>query len=318
MYNVLLTDNPDPICLDVFNRYEQIAASIVGTLPPEKLRELIAGYHAIIVRSPTKVSAELIAAGTNLRFIGRAGVGCDNIDIEAASQSGIVVMNAPTGNIITTAEHTIAMILSLARRIPHAHRSVTAGAWERTSFRGMELYGKTAGIIGLGRVGKEVAKRLLGFSMRVIAADPAVARSRVTSPGVSMVDLDTLLDESDIITIHTPLSDDTRAMISEREIGKMRDGVYLVNCARGGIVDETALLAALESKKISGVAIDVFEQEPPANNPLFKHPASVFTPHIGAATAEARRRIAIEIAENIAEALVNGVVRYAVNPQARR
>lgn len=314
MYKVLLTDNPDPICLGVFERYEQVEATIVGTLPSERLIELIPGYHAIIVRSPTKVTADLLAAGVDLQFIGRAGIGYDNIDIESASRRGIVVMNAPTGNIITTAEHTLGLILSLVRRIPQAHQSVTTGGWERSAFRGAELCGKTAGIIGLGRVGKEVAKRLCGFSMRVIATDPAVTSSQGSSLGVSMVELDTLLEESDLITIHVPLTADTRAMISEREFKKMREGVYIINCARGGIVDEAALLAALDIKKVAGVAADVFEQEPPADNPLLKHPASVFTPHIGAATAEARRRIAIEIAENIVEALVNGVVRSVINP----
>jgi D-3-phosphoglycerate dehydrogenase len=314
MYKVLLTDNPDTVCLDVFARYEEIEATIVGTLETERLIELISGYDAVIVRSPTRITSEIIAAAPRLRFIGRAGAGYDNIDIDAASRHGIVVMNAPTGNIITTAEHTIGLILSVVRNIPHAHRSLTAGEWKRSAFRGRELFGKTAGIIGLGRVGKEVAKRLCAFSMRVIAADPYVRGMDAASIGVSMVDLPALLKESDIITIHAPLNQETRSLISSREFDQMRNGVFLINCARGGIVDEVALLRALESGRVAATAADVFETEPPYGSPLLNHPGSVFTPHIGAATDEARRRIALEIAENISEALVNGVLRSAINP----
>lgn len=316
MFKVLLTDNPDPVCLDLFERYEQIHAEITGTHSEAELRSLISPFHAVIVRSPTRMTADVISGGRSLRFIGRAGTGCDNIDIDAATRNGIVVMNAPTANIISTAEHTLGLILSLVRRIPHAHNSVTAGEWIRSKFRGRELYGKTAGIVGLGRVGTEVARRLQAFSMRVIATDPAIGEK--TRAGVDLVDLDTLLGASDIISIHTPLTSKTRGLIGAREIGKMRDGVYIVNCARGGIVEEAALRTAIDAGTVAGVAMDVYEREPPGGSPLLGHRASVFTPHIGAATEEARRRVMTEIAENIAEALVNGVMRSVVNPEASK
>jgi len=312
MHRVLLTDNPHPVSLEVLNRYAEISADVVGTLEKERLKTIIPDFHAVIVRSPTRLTADIIAAAAQLKYIGRAGAGCDNIDIDEAARRGITVMNSPEGNTVATAEHTVALMLACARQIPQAHQSLVEGRWDRPQFRGIELCGKTAGIIGLGRVGTEVARRLLAFSMRVIAADPFVAGNRVLPPGVALVDLSALLGESDFITVHVPLDGSTRSLISADEIGKMRDGVCLVNCARGGVVDEHAVKRALDIGKIAAVAFDVFEHEPPGSSPLFKHPKSVFTPHIGGATIEARRRVAMEIAEVIAEALVSGVLRNVV------
>jgi D-3-phosphoglycerate dehydrogenase len=265
------------------------------------------------VRSPTKLTADVIAAAAKLRYIGRAGVGVDNIDLGAASDRGIVVMNTPGGNTVSTAEHTIALILALARHIPHAHRSVTDGRWERKAFRGTELSGKTMGVIGLGRVGREVARRMRAFDMRILGADPYVDKDTAAECGAELVDLEAVLRESDVVSVHVPLTGDTRALIGKEQLDSMRDGAFVINCARGGVVSEDALLGALESGKVAGAAVDVFEKEPPGDNPLFQHPRCVFTPHLGAATAEAQVRVAVEAAECVAEALSTGVTRNAVN-----
>ncbi|MBI4720396.1 MAG: hypothetical protein HY770_04075 [Chitinivibrionia bacterium] len=312
MHKILLTDNPHPASLEVLRRYPEISSDIVGTLDKERLKAALCDCDAVIVRSPTRLTADVIAAASKLRYIGRAGAGCDNIDLAEAARRGIVVMNSPAGNTIATAEHTIALMLACARRIPQAHRSMVEGRWDRPQFKGTELCGKTAGIIGLGRVGAEVARRLLAFSMRVIATDPFATSDRQAPPGVELVGLETLLGGSDFITVHVPLDESTRSLVSAAEIAKMRDGVYLVNCARGGIVDEEAVIQALDGGKIAAVAFDVFEHEPPGSSPLLKHPKSVFTPHIGGATAESGRRVAMEIAEVIADALVNSTLRNVV------
>jgi D-3-phosphoglycerate dehydrogenase len=308
-----LTDNIAHEALDVFERYDDIGAVRTGTLAPEQLESQIAGCDGIVVRSPTKLTAGIIAAADKLRYIGRAGVGVDNIDIEAATARGIVVMNAPGGNTVSTAEHTIAMLLALARRIPQAHRSVTGGEWDRKAFRGTELCGKTLGVIGLGRVGREVARRMRAFDMRVLGTDPFVDAASAAECGAEWVDAGKLLRESHVVTVHVPLTGDTRALIGRDELAVMKNGSFVVNCARGGVVSEDAILDALESGKLAGVAVDVFENEPPGDHPLFHHPRCVFTPHLGAATTEAQIRVAVTAAECVAEALASGVTRNAVN-----
>ena len=313
MHKVLLTDNIAREAREVFAGYSGIEADSIGTLNAEELTQILPEYDAIIVRSPTKLTAAIIAAGTRLKFIGRAGVGVDNIDVDAATSHGITVMNSPGGNTVSTAEHTIAMMLALARRIPSADRSLREGGWERSAFKGVELYGKTLGVIGFGRVGREVARRMLAFSMNVLAVDPYVSQEAAQSLGVTLVDMARLLEESHFITVHVPLGADTRAIIGENEIGKMRDGVFLINCARGGVIDEDAVARALESGKVAGVAFDVFEEEPPGAHPLFEHPHSAFTPHLAAATADAQVRVAVDVARNIADALTTGESRDAVN-----
>jgi D-3-phosphoglycerate dehydrogenase len=313
MHKVLLTDNIAQQALDVFAEYDVIEATRVGTLDPAELAKILPEYDAIIVRSPTKLTKTLIDAGTKLRFIGRAGVGVDNIDIDAATAREIVVMNAPLGNIVSTAEHTIAMMLALARRIPQADRSVRAGKWERGALKGVEMEGKTLGVIGIGRVGREVARRMLAFGMKVLATDPYVTEEAAAKIGIELVDLDTVLRQGHFITIHVPLGSDTKGMISAAEIGKMRDGVFLVNCARGGVVDEAAAKAGLDSGKVAGIAFDVYGNEPPGEHPLFQHERSVFTPHLGAATTDAQVRVAVDAARNVARALDTGEVRDAVN-----
>ena len=313
MHKVLLTDNIATEALEVFSQYADIEAVRIGTPGPGELARIIPEYDAIIVRSPTKVTAEIIVAGTRLKFIGRAGVGVDNIDVAQATAREITVMNSPGGNTVSTAEHTIAMLLALVRHIPTADRSLRQGSWERSAFKGVELSGKTLGVIGIGRVGREVARRMLAFDMNVIAVDPFVTADAAREIGVGLVDMDTLLRESHFITVHVPLGTDTRAIIAGTEIGKMRDGVYLVNCARGGVIDEAAVAQALETGKVAGVAFDVFEEEPPGAHVFFAHERSAFTPHLGAATGDAQVRVAVDVARNVADALSKGEIRDAVN-----
>ncbi len=313
MYKVLLTDNITKEAVDVFGRYPDIQAVRTATLPKNELIGIIPDYDAIIVRSPTRLSGEVIANGDNLKFIGRAGAGCDNIDIEAATRHGIVVMNVPSGNTISTAEHTFALMLSLLRRIPDAHQSVRAGEWKRSAFRGSELYGKILGIIGLGRVGSEVAKRAAAFAMMVQATDPFIDPSRAKEKGVKLIPLESLLRTSDIVTVHVPLLESTRNLISQKEIALMKEDAYLINCARGGVIDEDAVAEACRLGTLAGAAVDVYSAEPPTGNPLLSTPHCVLSPHIGGATREAQVRVAVEISEKIAEALVRGIIQNAVN-----
>jgi D-3-phosphoglycerate dehydrogenase len=318
MQRVLLTDNIAEEAVRVFDSYEGIEAVRIDTPSPDELLSIIPDYDALIVRSPTKVTSEVIERGVKLEYIGRAGVGVDNIDVDAATRCGIVVMNSPGGNTVSTAEHTIAVMLAVARRIPHAHRSLTGGEWDRKTHRGVELCGKTLGVVGLGRVGRAVAERMRAFGMRVVAADPYVSAADAEAMGVDLETLDEVLRASDWITVHVPLASDTKGMIGRAELARMKDGVVVVNCARGGVVDEDALVDALTSGKVAAVGLDVYQDEPPGDHPLFAHPMSVFTPHIGAATVEAQLRVATDVAEAVAEALTRGVLRDAVNaPKGR-
>jgi len=281
---------------------------------PEKVLELVKDVHAIAVRSETKITAEVFAAAPLLKVVGRAGVGVDNVDVEAATNHGVVVMNTPAGNTIATAELTFSHIICGARPVPQAAASMKAGQWDRKNFAGIELFRKTLGIVGLGRIGGEVAKRAQAFGMRVLAYDPYLAPSRAQAMQVEGVTLDELLTQSDYITVHMPLTDDTKYMIDEAAFEKCKKGVRIFNCARGGIIKETALLAALKSGKVAAAGLDVFEEEPLAKDSEFRSlPNVVLTPHLGASTAEAQESVGIEIAEQIADVLNGGVIRNAVN-----
>lgn len=313
MSRVLLTDHIAADAVRVLESFGGIEAVAMGTPSPAELLALIPDFEAVVVRSPTHITADVIERGAKLRFIGRAGVGVDNIDVAAATRRGIVVINSPRSNTVSTAEHTLALMLALAREVPRAHAMVVSGKWERDTFRGVELNGKTLGVIGLGRVGSEVAKRAIAFGMNVLGHDPLVSEVHARALGVSWLPLATLLAQSDWVTVHVPGSAATRGMIGARELASMKKGVVLVNCARGGIVDETALADALDSGHVAAVALDVFEKEPPGTNRLLAHPRSVFAPHLGAATIDAQRRVATDVAESIALALTRGEIRDAVN-----
>ncbi len=282
-------------------------------LKPEELKAIIGDYDALVVRSATKATADIIAAGKKLKVIGRAGAGVDNIDSAAASRQGIVVMNTPGGNTVTTGEHAIAMMMALTRNIPKADAFMKQGTWEKKSLEGREVTGKTLGIIGMGRVGSVVASRALGLKMNVIAYDPFITKELAESQGIELTDLNTLYARSDYITIHTPKSKETSGLIGKDAFAVMKKGVFLINCARGGIVDEKALLDALDSGKVEGAAIDVFEKEPPEDWTLARHPRVVATPHLGASTLEAQENVALAIAEQIVDYLTHGVIRNAVN-----
>ena len=277
------------------------------------LLEIVAGFDALLVRSATRVDAELLAAAPRLKLVGRAGIGTDNIDIAAATARGVVVMNTPFGNVVTTAEHSLAMIMALARRIPGADRSMKAGAWEKSRFVGMELAGKTLGLVGCGTIGSIVASRAQGLGMHVAVADPFLSRERARELGVERIGLEELLRQADVVSIHAPLNESTRALIGADELAAARDGLLLVNCARGGIVDEEALYHALVSGKVAGAALDVFEREPPRESPLPALDNVVATPHLGASTAEAQEKVALQIAAQAADFLLEGVVANAVN-----
>jgi D-3-phosphoglycerate dehydrogenase len=282
-------------------------------MPPEDLRQCIGAYHGLIIRSATKVTPEIVEAATNLKVIGRAGSGLDNVDKGSATKKGIVVMNTPGGNTITTAEHTIALMFAMVRQIPQATASMKAGKWEKKRFMGMELYNKTLGIIGIGNIGKQVAKRAMALDMIVIGYDPYLSEENAKEMGIEKVDLPGLFARSDIITIHTPITAETRNLINKKTIGMMKDGVRIINSARGGIVNEADLYEALKGGKVATAALDVFEKEPTENNPLLTLDNVVCTPHLGAATEEAQENVAIAIAEQVVDYLVHGVIRHAVN-----
>ncbi|MCM8773030.1 MAG: phosphoglycerate dehydrogenase [Candidatus Omnitrophica bacterium] len=285
----------------------------VGKITTKELIDLIPPYDVLIVRSGTKVTKEVIEKGKNLKIIGRAGVGLDNIDIEAATFNGIIVMNAPEGNTISAAEHTIGLIFAMARNIPMANQTLKSGKWEKKKFVGTELYGKTLGIIGLGRIGKRVASIAKGIGMKVIGYDPYVNEEEIREMGITLVNFEGLLKQADIITLHLPLTKETYHMISDKEFESMKDGVMIVNCARGGIIDEESLLRYLKKGKIRGVALDVFEKEPLESSPLFEFENVIVTPHLGASTKEAQVNVACQLATQIVDAIKKKIVRNAVN-----
>src|SRR6188472_2150545 len=279
----------------------------------DKLAAVIGNYDGLAIRSATKVTAKILEQAKNLRVIGRAGIGVDNVEIPAATAKGVIVMNTPFGNSITTAEHAIAMMFALARQIPQADASTQAGKWEKNRFMGVELTAKTLGIIGCGNIGSIVAERGIGLRMKVIAYDPFLSPERALEIGVEKVELEDLLRRADVITLHVPMTEKTRNVLSAENIAKTKKGVRIVNCARGGLVDETALRAALDSGHVAGAAFDVFAEEPATSNPLFGHPNVVCTPHLGAATTEAQENVALQVAEQMSDYLLQGAISNAVN-----
>ena len=279
----------------------------------DKLLEVIGQYDGLAIRSATKVTEKIVSAATNLKVIGRAGIGVDNVDIPAATTKGIIVMNTPFGNSITTAEHAISMMLALARQIPEADASTKASKWEKNRFMGVEVTNKTLGIIGAGNIGSIVADRAQGLKMKVVAFDPFLTAERAVQLGVEKVELDDLFARADFITLHTPLIDATRNIISAEAIAKMKKGVRIVNCARGGLIDEVALYEALKSGKVAGAALDVFLEEPAQNSPLFELPNVICTPHLGASTTEAQENVALQVAEQISAYLMTGEITNALN-----
>jgi D-3-phosphoglycerate dehydrogenase len=310
---ILISDPLSDEGIRILKEVKEFQVDVNTGLKPEDLKKIIADYDAIVVRSATKLTKDIIEAATNLKVIGRAGVGLDNVDLEAATKRGIIAMNTPAGNTISTAEHTMSLILALSRNIPEANQSTKAGEWKRSKFMGVELYGKTLGIVGLGRIGTEVAKRAIAFGMSVIAYDPFLSVEVAKKIGVDVVELKELLSRSDYITVHTPISDETKGMISDKEFDLMKKTARVINCARGGIIDEAALARALEQNKIAGCAIDVFEKEPPTGSPLLKCATCLVTPHLGASTEEAQVNVAIEIAEVLRDALLGKGIRNAAN-----
>ncbi len=283
-------------------------------LPPEILAERLRDADGVIVRSATKITSELMEAAPGLRVIGRAGVGVDNIDVRAATERGIVVMNAPDGNTITTAEHTIALLVALARNVAQAHGLLQSGKWDKKKFVGVELHGKTLGVIGLGRIGRHVARIAKGFGMNICGYDPFVSEENAREGGIELDSLDNVLARSDFITIHTPVTDETRGIIGAAAFAIMKDGVRIVNCARGGLVNEEALLEGIESGKVAGAALDVFEHEPlESDSPLLNNPKIITTPHLGASTKEAQEGVALIVAEQMRDYLLTGELRNAVN-----
>ena len=310
---VLVSDKLAPEGLVILKKEKKIQTDVKTGLSPEELKKVICDYDGLIVRSGTKVTKEIIAAAKKLKIIGRAGVGLDNIDVEAASRKGIVVMNTPGGNTISTTEHTMSMILALSRNIPRAYLSLREQRWERKKFMGTEIYGKTLGIIGLGRIGTELAKRAMSFGMKLLAFDPYLSVEKVKTLTIESVNLKQLFKRSDYISVHTPLTKETKHLISDKEIALMKKGVRIINCARGGIVDEKALIKGLKSGKIAGCALDVFEKEPPLGNPLLKLDNVVATPHLGASTQEAQVNVAIDMAQQVCDGLMGRGMKNAVN-----
>ena len=314
MIKVLVSDALSQEGLKVFNNSKELTVDVKTDLKPEALKEIIKDYDALVVRSATKVTKEIIQAAAKLKVIGRAGVGLDNVDLEAATAKGIIVMNTPAGNTISTAEHTFSMILTLSRNIAQANASMKKGEWKRSKFMGVELYNKVLGIVGFGRIGSEVAKRALSFGMKVLAYDPFLSAQVAEDIGVEVAELNKVLQEADYITVHTPLTDETRHMISDKEFGLMKKNVRIVNCARGGIIDEVALVKAVKEGKVAGAAMDVFENEPlTADNELLKLDNIITTPHLGASTEEAQINVAIEVAEIVRDALLGRGIRNAAN-----
>jgi D-3-phosphoglycerate dehydrogenase len=312
MPKVLISDELSPRAVDIF-RERGIDVDMQTGLKPDQLKAIIGDYDGLAIRSATKVTAEILEAAHALKVVGRAGIGVDNVDIPAASARGVVVMNTPFGNSITTAEHAIALIFALARDIPQANASTHAGKWEKSRFMGVELTGKVLGIIGCGNIGSIVADRALGLKMRVVAFDPFLTPERATDIGVEKVELNDLLARADFITLHTPLTDQTRNVLSAENLAKTKPGVRIINCARGGLIDEAALKAAIESGHVAGAALDVFAIEPAKENPLFALEQVICTPHLGASTNEAQENVALQVAEQMADFLLQGAVVNALN-----
>ena len=312
MPKVLISDALSPAAVQIF-KDRGVAVDMKVGMKPEELIACIGEYDGLAVRSATKVTPEVLEAATNLKVVGRAGIGVDNINIDAASANGVVVMNTPYGNAITTAEHAIAMMFALARQIPLADRLTQGGKWEKSKFMGMELTGKTLGVIGCGNIGSRVVERALGLRMKVVGYDPYLTPERAKDMGIEKVELDALLKRAEIITLHTPLTDSTRGILNAESLATAKKGVLVINCARGELVEEEAMKAALESGQVGGFAVDVFAVEPPENYSLFGMENVVATPHLGAATLEAQENVALQVAEQMSDYLLTGAVVNAIN-----
>lgn len=311
---VLVSDNLSPQGVEILKKAKGIEVDVKTGLSPDELQGIIGEYNGLVVRSTTKVTADILEAAHNLKVIGRAGVGVDNIDVEAATKKGIVVMNTPGGNSMAAAEHTVALMLAITRNISQAAASMREKQWEKKRFMGLEVFDKTLGVIGLGNIGTIVAERGVGLKMKVVVHDPYISPDLATQKGIELVSLDELFARSDFITIHVPKTKETENLIDAKAFSKMKDGVMLINCARGGIVDEGALAEACRSGKVRAAAVDVFSQEPtPPDNPLLEVENIVCTPHLGASTSEAQENVAIAIAHQMAEYLAEGTIRNAVN-----
>ncbi len=313
--NIMICDPISPKGIALFQQCMKFNVTVLKQrLSEAELLPLVKDVEAMVVRSETKITRKLMEAAPKLRVVGRAGVGVDNVDVETATQRGIVVMNTPSGNTISTAELTFSMLMALARKIPQANASMKAGEWNRKAFQGVELYNKTLGILGMGRIGTEVARRAIAFGMRVLAYDPYLTLSRANALQVELLELDEIFTRADFITVHMPMSDETKGMINAAAFAKMKPGARVLNCARGGIINETDLYEAVKSGKIAGAALDVYETEPlPKDFPLRELPQVIMTPHLGASTEEAQENVGIEVAEAITDYLLNGAVRNAVN-----
>lgn len=312
---ILVTDDLEQSGVDILRR-EGFDVDARPSVPPEELKKIISSYEALVVRSATQVTADLIAAASRMKVIGRAGTGVDNIDVDEATRRGILVMNTPGGNTISAAEHTVSMLLSLARNIPQAHMSLARGEWNRKKYIGTEVFEKTVGIVGLGKIGREVALRCQGFGMKVVGYDPILANEVAQKLNIELLSLDELFRRSDFISLHTPLNDETRGLLNDDSLARCKHGVRVINCARGGIIDEDALLRALQSGRVGGAALDVFEKEPPKGSPLLVHEHVIATPHLGASTEEAQEKVAIQIAHQVVDALRDRGFAGVVNSSA--
>lgn len=315
MPKVLIADKMSPLAAECFKR-AGVDVDVKTGMTPEELIACIGDYDGVAIRSSSKITGDVLAAADNLKVIGRAGIGVDNVDVPAATAEGVVVMNTPFGNAITTAEHAVSMMLALARQIPQANQSTHEGKWEKSKFMGVELMNKVLGIIGCGNIGAIVADRAQGLKMRVIAFDPYLTPERAAEIGVEKVDLDRLLSHADFISLHTPMTDATRGVINAEAIAKTKPGVRIINCARGGLVVEADLKAALDSGHVAGAAMDVFEEEPARENVLFGAENVIATPHLGASTSEAQEKVAVQVAEQMADFLMTGAVSNALNMPA--
>jgi len=314
-FRVLVADPISEIGVDALNSHPDISVDINTGLAPEALKEIIADYDGLVVRSNAKVSRDILEAASKLKVVGRAGVGVDNVDLDASTDHGVVVMNTPTGNTISTAEQAFTLMLSLARKIPQAHASVISGLWERKKFQGTEIYGKRLAVLGMGRIGTEFVKRAQAFGMSVAAYDPFLSEARAAELKVDLAkSAADALKGADVVTLHIPLTDETKHILNDEHMRLMNKGAFIVNCARGGLVDEAALASLMEEGHIAGCALDVYEVEPPEmSNPIFKHERTAFTPHLGASTAEAQENVGIQVAEQLRDYLTSGSITNAVN-----
>ena len=310
---VLVSDKLGEIGVQMFRDEEGIDVDVKTDLTPEELKGIIGEYDALVIRSATKATADLLESADNLKVIGRAGIGLDNVDIPAATKKGIAVMNTPGGNVVTTAEHAIAMMMALTRNIPQGTSSLKGGRWDKKLLQGREIFNKTLGVVGLGNIGSIVANRARGLKMNVIVYDPNVVSEKIEKAGFKSVSLDELYEKADYVTVHVPKIKNTIGLLNKEAFAKMKDGVMIINCARGGIIDEADLYEALKSGKVAGAALDVFETEPPGQSPLFELDSVIGTPHLGASTREAQTNVAVAVAEQIIELLKNDTVINAVN-----